>query len=137
MTFHLVTPDPELDLVFTDALLPGFRPSPKPFFTAALILEPIPIRTCYTAMAIHGDPDARKTHEDMGFYGGKAVLEVNNLLVRLVRRKFCLRSRQVEQDFLQGVLTSTRNHKSLRRRPLTRRWWTSDLVHTNGSASSL
>ena len=32
---------------------------------------------------------------------------------------------------------STRNHKSLRRRPLTRRWWTFDLVHTNGSASSL
>ncbi len=30
--------------------------------------------------------------------------------------------------------TSTRNHKSLRRRPLTRRWWTFDLVHTNGSA---
>jgi hypothetical protein len=35
------------------------------------------------------------------------------------------------------TVTSTRNHKSLRRRPLTRRWWTFDLVHTNGSASSL
>ena len=34
-------------------------------------------------------------------------------------------------------MPSTRNHKSLRRRPLTRRWWTFDLVHTNGSASSL
>jgi hypothetical protein len=33
--------------------------------------------------------------------------------------------------------TSTRNHKSLRRRPLTRRWCTFDFVHTNGSASSL
>ena len=33
--------------------------------------------------------------------------------------------------------SSTRNHKSLRQRPLTRRWWTFDLVHTNGSASSL
>jgi hypothetical protein len=30
--------------------------------------------------------------------------------------------------------TSTRNHKSLSRRPLTRRWWTFDLVHMNGSA---
>jgi len=29
---------------------------------------------------------------------------------------------------------STRNHKSLSRRPLTRRWWTFDLVHMNGSA---
>ena len=35
------------------------------------------------------------------------------------------------------VGSSTRNHKSLRRRPLTRRWWTFDLVHTNGSAFSL
>ena len=35
------------------------------------------------------------------------------------------------------LFASTRNHKSLRRRPLTRRWWTFDLVHTNGSASSL
>src|SRR3984893_15883035 len=34
-------------------------------------------------------------------------------------------------------LPSTRNHKSLRRRPLTRRWCTFDFVHTNGSASSL
>jgi putative transposase len=32
---------------------------------------------------------------------------------------------------------STRNHKSPRRRPLMRRWWTCALVHTNGSASSL
>ena len=30
-----------------------------------------------------------------------------------------------------------RNHKSPRRRPLTRRWWTCALVHTNGSAFSL
>lgn len=61
---------PNHRLIFTDALLPGFRPAPKPFFTAALILEPIPAGTRYTAMAIHGDLDARKTHEDMGFYGG-------------------------------------------------------------------
>jgi uncharacterized protein YndB with AHSA1/START domain len=57
-------------LIFTDALLPGFRPSPKPFFTAATIFEPIPKGTRYTAMAIHGGPDARKTHEDMGFHSG-------------------------------------------------------------------
>jgi hypothetical protein len=38
-----------------------------------------------------------------------------------------------------GALTiaSTQNHKSLSRRPLTRRWWTWDLVHTNGRASLL
>jgi hypothetical protein len=32
---------------------------------------------------------------------------------------------------------STRSHNSLIRRALTRRWWTSDLVQANGSASSL
>lgn len=36
-----------------------------------------------------------------------------------------------------SLWTSTRNHKSLRRRPLTRRWWTLDFVQTNGSASLL
>jgi hypothetical protein len=36
-----------------------------------------------------------------------------------------------------SAAASTRNHKSLRRRPLTRRWWTFDLVHTNGSAFAL
>lgn len=57
-------------LIFTDTLLPGFRPSPKPFFTAALILEPTKTGTRYTAYAIHGDEAARKTHEDMGFHHG-------------------------------------------------------------------
>jgi uncharacterized protein YndB with AHSA1/START domain len=57
-------------LIFTDTLLPGFRPAPKPFFTAALELEPTKTGTRYTAYAIHGDEAARKTHEDMGFHQG-------------------------------------------------------------------
>lgn len=57
-------------LVFTDALLPGFRPAEKPFFSAALLLEPLGQRTKYTAIAIHGTEASRKTHEEMGFHGG-------------------------------------------------------------------
>jgi len=57
-------------LVFTDALLPGFRPAAKPFFTGALLLEPAAKGTRYTAYAIHGDEAARKSHEDMGFHQG-------------------------------------------------------------------
>jgi uncharacterized protein YndB with AHSA1/START domain len=29
--------------------------------------------TKYTALVIHGDPDSRKKHEDMGFHGGWAT----------------------------------------------------------------
>ncbi|MDT2022269.1 SRPBCC family protein [Methylocella sp. CPCC 101449] len=57
-------------LIFTDTLLPGFRPAPKPFFTAGLFLEPNGKGTRYTAIAVHGDAASRKTHEDMGFYDG-------------------------------------------------------------------
>jgi uncharacterized protein YndB with AHSA1/START domain len=58
-------------LVFTDTLLAGFRPSPNPFFTAALDLTPLGHeRTRYVATAIHGNEDARKKHEEMGFYDG-------------------------------------------------------------------
>lgn len=58
-------------LVFTDTLLPGFRPAEKPFFTAALLLERAgEQRTKYTAVAIHGSEESRKNHEEMGFHGG-------------------------------------------------------------------
>lgn len=61
---------PNRRLIFTDALLPGFRPSPKPFFTAALLLEPTAKGTRYTAIAIHGSEETRKSHEEMGFHDG-------------------------------------------------------------------
>ena len=61
---------PNQRLVFTDTLLAGFRPAPKPFFTAALLLAPQGAGTRYTALAIHGDEAARKRHEEMGFQHG-------------------------------------------------------------------
>jgi len=57
-------------LVWTDALLPGYRPSENPFFTAVVTFEPHEGGTRYRALAIHGDPDNRKKHEEMGFHEG-------------------------------------------------------------------
>lgn len=57
-------------IVWTDALLPGFRPAEKPFFTAVVMFEQQGSGTKYTAMAIHGTEAGRKSHEDMGFYHG-------------------------------------------------------------------
>ena len=57
-------------LVFTDALLPGYRPAEIPFFTAVLTLEPSGSGTRYVAIAIHRDEAGRKKHEEMGFHQG-------------------------------------------------------------------
>lgn len=67
-TYLEVTPHERL--IFTDTLLPGYRPSPKPFFTAVLELARNGSGTRYTAVAIHGDEAARKSHEEMGFHDG-------------------------------------------------------------------
>lgn len=61
---------PQQRLVFTDTLLPGFRPAPNPFFTGALILTPGGSGTRYTALAIHGNEETRDSHEKMGFHDG-------------------------------------------------------------------
>jgi len=63
-------------LVWTDALLPGYRPVSQPqsgagiLFTAILLLEKIGSGTKYTAIAIHKDVEDRKKHEEMGFQNG-------------------------------------------------------------------
>jgi uncharacterized protein YndB with AHSA1/START domain len=61
---------PNERLVFTDTLLPGYRPSQNPFFTAILTLESQGSGTRYTAYAIHKDEEGRKKHEEMGFHDG-------------------------------------------------------------------
>ena len=57
-------------LVFTDALLPGYRPAPEPFFTAAISFTPEGNGTRYVARAIHGTRDDKARHEEMGFQQG-------------------------------------------------------------------
>jgi uncharacterized protein YndB with AHSA1/START domain len=61
---------PEERLVWTDALLPGWRPAEKPFFTAILLLADAGQGTRYTAVARHRDEAGRKSHEEMGFHQG-------------------------------------------------------------------
>lgn len=57
-------------LVFTDALLPGYRPAPEPFFTAVVEMRDSGAGTRYVATALHRDPEARARHEAMGFVDG-------------------------------------------------------------------
>jgi uncharacterized protein YndB with AHSA1/START domain len=61
---------PEQKLVFTDALLPGFRPAENPFFTAVVTFEPHGEGTRYIARAMHQSVENRRKHEDMGFHIG-------------------------------------------------------------------
>jgi uncharacterized protein YndB with AHSA1/START domain len=61
---------PNERLVWTDALLPGYRPSENPFFTAIVTIEPHGAGTRYRAVAIHRDEAGRKQHEEMGFHDG-------------------------------------------------------------------
>lgn len=65
---------PNERIVWTDALLPGYRPStPQPegfSFTAVITLEPHGTGTKYTAVAMHRDETGRAKHEKMGFHEG-------------------------------------------------------------------
>ena len=68
---------PQRRLSWTEALQPGFRPSPALSagpcgirMTAVLTLEPHGEGTKYTAVALHSDEAGRKQHEDMGFHEG-------------------------------------------------------------------
>jgi uncharacterized protein YndB with AHSA1/START domain len=60
-------------LLWTDGLLPGYRPSPAGFMTAAIILEPKGNETRYVAIAMHADEKSRRKHEEMGFQEGWGV----------------------------------------------------------------
>lgn len=67
-------------LVWTSALLPGFRPAnlaatpghecAELAMTAIIQLESQGDKTKYTAIALHADPESRQRHADMGFQDG-------------------------------------------------------------------
>jgi uncharacterized protein YndB with AHSA1/START domain len=61
---------PQQRLVFTDALLPGFRPAREPFFTAVVEMRDSGAGTRYVATALHRDPEGRARHAEMGFAEG-------------------------------------------------------------------
>jgi uncharacterized protein YndB with AHSA1/START domain len=76
---------PNQRLVWTAALAPGFRPQPGPLpFTAIIELERTAAGgTKYRAIAMHQDPEGRKTHDEMGFQEGWGA--VFDQLVELMR----------------------------------------------------
>ncbi len=65
---------PNERLVWTSALLPGFRPVPPrasfPHITAAILLAPEGSGTKYTAVVMHPTEEGCKQHVAMGFYNG-------------------------------------------------------------------
>lgn len=79
-------------LVWTDALLPGFRPAAvtsgschvEGFFTAVIELRPEGSGTRYTATALHRDQAGCRQHAEMGFYDGWGT--VLDQLVEYVKR---------------------------------------------------
>jgi uncharacterized protein YndB with AHSA1/START domain len=62
-------------LIWTNALLPGYRPAPGaaldiPLFTAIITMEPRGKGTRYVATAIHRNEAECKKHGEMGFHDG-------------------------------------------------------------------
>ncbi len=63
-------------LVWTDVLLPGFRPAKSVVsgadlpLTAIILIEAHGKGSKYTAIVMHQDAEGRKRHEEMGFHMG-------------------------------------------------------------------
>lgn len=57
-------------IVFTDALVGGWRPAEQPFMTAIITLQDHPLGTDYTAFVMHKNVADRDMHAQMGFYDG-------------------------------------------------------------------
>jgi uncharacterized protein YndB with AHSA1/START domain len=61
---------PNEKLVFTDAYVGDWQPSPKPFMTVILTFADEGGKTRYTATVRHWTVEDRKQHEAMGFHAG-------------------------------------------------------------------
>ena len=64
---------PSERLVWTNVLLPGYRPSGHsdgPLFTVYVTIEPEGAGTHYVATVLHRDEESRVKHEAMGFHHG-------------------------------------------------------------------
>ena len=71
-------------IVFTNALVGGWRPAEHPFMTAIITLEDHPQGTSYTAHVMHRNGADRAMHEQLGFYDGWGT--VAGQLAALVER---------------------------------------------------
>lgn len=57
-------------IVFTNALVGGWRPAEQPFMTAIITLRDHPMGTEYVAHVMHKSQADRAMHEEMGFHDG-------------------------------------------------------------------
>jgi uncharacterized protein YndB with AHSA1/START domain len=71
-------------IVFTNALVAGWRPAEEGFMTAVIEMRDHPEGTAYTARAMHGTVADRDLHEEMGFHDGWGT--VTRQLAELVER---------------------------------------------------
>lgn len=62
--------DPLERIVFTNALVGGWRPAEQPFMTAIITLRDHPQGTEYVAYVMHKSQADRDLHDEMGFYDG-------------------------------------------------------------------
>lgn len=57
-------------IVFTTALVAGWRPAAHPFITASITFADHPDGTEYTARALHKDAADAAEHQELGFFDG-------------------------------------------------------------------
>ncbi|MET0557200.1 MAG: SRPBCC family protein [Solirubrobacterales bacterium] len=72
-------------IVFTDALVAGWRPADSSFMTASIVMKDHPDGTEYTATAMHRSAADRDRHEQLGFRDGWGT--VTRQLAELVERR--------------------------------------------------
>ncbi|MCC7274882.1 MAG: SRPBCC domain-containing protein, partial [Alphaproteobacteria bacterium] len=76
--------DDQERIVFTDALVGGWRPAEQAFITAIIMLRDHPMGTDYVAHVMHKNGADRNTHEELGFFDGWGTVVAQ--LARLVER---------------------------------------------------
>lgn len=77
--------NPELErIVFTNALVGGWRPAEQPFITAIIRLADHPLGTEYSAHVMHKSRADRDQHQELGFDDGWGT--VLQQLAELVER---------------------------------------------------
>ena len=72
-------------IVFTDALVAGWRPAEQSFMTAVITLKDHPDGTDYAAHVMHKSTADRDTHLELGFHDGWGT--VAGQLAQLVEKK--------------------------------------------------
>lgn len=73
-------------IVFTDALVAGWRPAEAAFMTAVIVMRDHPDGTEYTASALHRNIADRDQHEQLGFHDGWGT--VTRQLAELVETRY-------------------------------------------------